>query len=121
MAAMRYFLKIAPGWLVIILLVYIYVIKQADLIANIYVLMAVVLVGMLLAFVCSSIEMAIASLGQEELTQLQAEADQLTAQRPHMDNLEYIKAQRRVLGTLQIYYEAEMLNAPIVICNNVAN
>jgi CBS domain containing-hemolysin-like protein len=121
MAKMKYFLKIAPGWLAIGLLLYVYVIKQAELVANIYVLTTVISVGMLLSFVCSGIEMAIASLGQAELTQLQEEADQITARQGQMARLEYINAQMRVLGTLQIYYEAERLNAPIVICNNVAN
>jgi len=118
---MMYLLRFAPGWLVIGLLLYVYVIKQADLIASPYILVAVISIGMLFSFVCSSIEMAIASLGQAELSELQQEADRIAARRTEMDDLEYVKAQMKVLNTLRIYYEAETLNAPIVICNNVAN
>ena len=102
-------------------LLYAYVIGQTDLIARLDVLLAVIAIGMLFSFLCSSIEMAIASLGQEELQQLQHEADALAGQKAAMKEPDYIRAQLRVLGALQIYYEAEKLNSPIVICNNIAN
>ncbi len=118
---MGYLLKIAPGWLAIGVLFYIYVFRQLGLIDNLWVLSTVVFIGMLFSFLCSSVEMAIASLGQEELTTLQREADGINERRGEMQQVDFIRAQMRVLGALQIYYEAERLNAPIVICNNVAN
>ena len=65
--------------------------------------------------------MAIASLGDPELKQLEQEAEELSSRQAQLTAGEYAKANSRVWQTLEIFYDADKLNAPIVICNNVAN
>ncbi len=117
----RYIAGILPGWIVIMALLYVYVVKQAYLVRDSWLMIGVIVLGVALSFLCSSVEMAIASLGESELERIAAEGEQLRQQQATLSQSEYIKRQRRILKLMLVYYEAGRLNAPIVIFNNVAN
>jgi len=119
--APMYVLRIIPGWIAISVLFYIYVVKQLSLVVDFWVLAGVMFLGILLSFLCSSIEMALASIGERELTRIAAQSRQLLVEIDIIGPAEYAKRQLKLARVMDICYSANNLNAPIVIFNNVAN
>jgi CBS domain containing-hemolysin-like protein len=107
----------------IFVFMYIYFYRQRALIQSVGILAAILAIGVALSFLCSSVEMALASFGDVQLGKLRAEGKSLLEERAQ-DNLteqEYITRQKGIFDMMLLFYKAEELNVPIVIFNNIVN
>jgi len=120
---LAYVLSTVPGWCLIAAFLYVYGFRQRGLVKDELLLFAILAIGVVLSFVCSSVEMALAHFDDKQLATLSdLGKDNLNRRNTNtISQEEFLVAQRNISDIMLLYYRRERLNAPIVIFNNMVN
>ena len=119
----KVWIQAIAGWLLLAAVFYCYVVRQWYLIGHTGILIAVLGIGVLVSFVLSSLEMALATLSADALVQLGNESKQLDDAHDNgrIDAKAHSAGKSRIFDLLNIYYTREDLNPPLTICSNISS
>lgn len=117
--------KVTIGWAIVSYLVYYYVVLQSGLIASVWLMAVVTIVGLAFSFLFSSTEMALAECTQEDFRKLELRAKEIENEAKKnstsFNEVYYRREVKKLLKVKEIYNNSAAYNPAIVVGNNVAN